>query len=711
MTRFLFSALVLSALLVSGCGGCGDDAAVEPDAELEPDANADTVAPTTTASPIGGTYRTQPTVTLTADEPATIYWTNDGNEPSTSSTNGESPLTVSGTTIRFFAVDEAGNQESLKRVDYVIDRLGPTAIADFTATPDGNDVDLTWANPTDAGFTDVVVARVTDLSTTLAADGETYAANDTLGASTIVYVGSAEAFTDTARGPGHHTYVAWAHYDTGVYAEGRNAATRIATPTQTCQITIDVTGGTATVATQPANFTLAISSYANTGGAITMDVAVTSGLAGIAFNPKLAFTDVTGTGGAPTIDNDDDIITVDGGPAESFYLGPEGLANGATVTASMAITAAAATAITLDCVVLEDPGIYAGEWDCPETLPGGLVDVRTQVAHRGLPAPSRFGPTPGRRTPTTACAAWKTLLLSPDQRYLYAGPRAGKLIAKIDTTTLTSVGGLDVTVAGTSGSASELWLDPSGRRLYAGVNDGAHGGGPNEGTAASSSVLNLVVEIATADMTEVSRHQVGMGDATHRMLRMKPSPDGRRAAVSIGSNYLVTSNSELHFWDLSTWTELDTDSATAGIQSFALGDIRATSVEFDASGRYAVVATGGEDTNIHFGLVDLTAMTLQALVAPDGNTLRAATWDGDVFWLWVQAQTQLHTLVPSTATIASVGTSGDTSLNLPRAARRVGDRLVIQGNSNWWIVDATTGAIIESFSAFEHSSHVLALTR
>ena len=91
--------LVLGLLALSGCGGCGDDAAVDPDAEIEVDANPDTTAPTTTASPISGTYRAPPTVTLTADEPATIYWTNDGNEPSTSSTNGPSPLTVSGTTI------------------------------------------------------------------------------------------------------------------------------------------------------------------------------------------------------------------------------------------------------------------------------------------------------------------------------------------------------------------------------------------------------------------------------------------------------------------------------------------------------------------------------------------------------------------------------------------------------------------------------------
>ncbi len=46
----------------------------------------DTIAPTVTANPVSGNYDTIQSVTLTADEQATIYYTTDGSIPTTSST-------------------------------------------------------------------------------------------------------------------------------------------------------------------------------------------------------------------------------------------------------------------------------------------------------------------------------------------------------------------------------------------------------------------------------------------------------------------------------------------------------------------------------------------------------------------------------------------------------------------------------------------------
>ena len=70
----------------------------------------DTVLPETLANPSGGTYGTVRSVTLTANETATIYYTLDGTEPTTSSSVYGTPIPVtSSLTLKYFAKDLAGN--------------------------------------------------------------------------------------------------------------------------------------------------------------------------------------------------------------------------------------------------------------------------------------------------------------------------------------------------------------------------------------------------------------------------------------------------------------------------------------------------------------------------------------------------------------------------------------------------------------------------
>jgi FtsP/CotA-like multicopper oxidase with cupredoxin domain len=74
----------------------------------------DTTPPVTTAGPITGIYSGAPVnVSLTASEPSTIYYTTDGTTPSTSSSVYTGPLFLGATTtIKYFAVDSAGNVEA-----------------------------------------------------------------------------------------------------------------------------------------------------------------------------------------------------------------------------------------------------------------------------------------------------------------------------------------------------------------------------------------------------------------------------------------------------------------------------------------------------------------------------------------------------------------------------------------------------------------------
>src|SRR6185369_9124204 len=87
-------------------------------------ATVDNTAPVTTANPSGKTFSSGFTVTLTANEPATIYYTTNGVDPTTTSVNGTNtvpniPISTT-TTLKFFAVDSAGNKEAIKTETYTL---------------------------------------------------------------------------------------------------------------------------------------------------------------------------------------------------------------------------------------------------------------------------------------------------------------------------------------------------------------------------------------------------------------------------------------------------------------------------------------------------------------------------------------------------------------------------------------------------------------
>lgn len=81
----------------------------------------DVTAPTTTASPAGGTYTSAQTVTLAASETATIYYTTNGATPTTSSPVYSAPITVTPpATLKYFAVDAVGNKAAVKTQIYAV---------------------------------------------------------------------------------------------------------------------------------------------------------------------------------------------------------------------------------------------------------------------------------------------------------------------------------------------------------------------------------------------------------------------------------------------------------------------------------------------------------------------------------------------------------------------------------------------------------------
>lgn len=85
----------------------------------------DTSAPTVTASEIGGNYNATQTVTLNVtddlDQNSTIYYTTDGSDPTVNSNKYTGPISISSTTtLKFMAVDDAGNISPVQTETYTI---------------------------------------------------------------------------------------------------------------------------------------------------------------------------------------------------------------------------------------------------------------------------------------------------------------------------------------------------------------------------------------------------------------------------------------------------------------------------------------------------------------------------------------------------------------------------------------------------------------
>jgi parallel beta-helix repeat protein len=81
----------------------------------------DNSIPTVSITNPGGSYTTSTTVVLKMNEPGTIYYTLNGTNPTTSSSKYASPIVISSNkTLKYFAVNLAGNKSQIYSQTYII---------------------------------------------------------------------------------------------------------------------------------------------------------------------------------------------------------------------------------------------------------------------------------------------------------------------------------------------------------------------------------------------------------------------------------------------------------------------------------------------------------------------------------------------------------------------------------------------------------------
>lgn len=117
---------------------------------------ADTSPPMVTASPQSGTYGPGTTITLSANEPASIYYTTDGSIPTAASTRYAEPIPLgTSMTVKYLGVDSALNVSDVGQQAYVLDATPPEVIVSPAAGtyPVGQQITLTANEPSTIYYT------------------------------------------------------------------------------------------------------------------------------------------------------------------------------------------------------------------------------------------------------------------------------------------------------------------------------------------------------------------------------------------------------------------------------------------------------------------------------------------------------------------------------------------------------------------------------
>ncbi len=630
MRASILLAAALASSLLASCGGveCGPGTFADGDTCIgfDPD---DTTPPTTTVSPAGGRSR-EPlpsVVTLTTDEPATIFYSTDGTVPDPATSPGEaSPVTIvgitQGMTVTYLAVDRAGNQTEVETATYESDLAPPPAVTDLTVTLAGTIPTVRWTHPAGSDHAGVVVARIIDAIDGHPTPGMTsYSAGQAITSSVqVVAAGPVTELVDTARPPGPVRYAVWTRDDLGNYS--RPVAARAAIPLGplTATLTYDATAGTLTAGPSAGVVDVAASTATRTGTTLTISLAVRNRSSEHFANPKIA---VGVTGGAF-------VTGADGVVANRPYrrLAPLVLAPGATDTRPLVLgNVTDGSTITLALELVHDPLVTS-----MHNRNGRLnaYDLRTSTVHTPL-AISGFGPNDrvgGKPRPA----------LRTGGRYLDV-PTSHASIERFDLVTGTSV--RVATLASIGQRANVIGLVPVDAGMIAVVKRGGHRG-------------DGAVELVRLDeaLVEIERvpQPVRIAQGFRRVVR---SPDGTTIGMPVTGG--------IQLFDVATLSAIDGDPISSGINPVAT-TLTSTIAAFEMLDGGDLIAIGRHASNtakislVRRGPSGYSATDLATIPAVSGINTKAlntaVTPDGRV---WLAFSHTLRVFDPDSNQLSTVG--------------------------------------------------------
>lgn len=580
----------------------------------------DKTPPVTTASPAGGRTREAipDIVTLTTDEPARIYYTIDGSDPDPTTQAGEtSPAAVvgveQGTTLKYFAIDRAGNREELVTTTFDSDTTAPAPVTGLALSLAGATPTLTWANPTDPDFAGTVIARVADAVDVEPTPGQLYTAPATLSPSLeIVAVGTATQFVDTARPAGTVRYVAWTFDDVGNYSAPLTVRDELPLGSLAAQFTF--ANGTLTAVTTPANLDLATTTATLAGTTLTLSLAVKNTSATYFQNLK---AEVTGVANAAFSGSDG---TADGFAFKS--LGPEILAPGATVTRDLTFTGVSTATVTIDLAFAHHPSLLSTAGRFVQSH--HLVDLGSGKATPILTATSR-GPNDranGRVRPSRLVGG----------RYLDI-PTTHGAIERWDLVTRKFVFGTRLTDSDTA-RVNVQGLYSTARATYAIVKYG----GKRRIAAAELVQLDEGLRIVA---------RLALPNDDRGFTRPAFSPDGNLMAIPLQGGVALV--------DLQTMTQVDaTPSTPFSVDMFEPGFVESIrGVEFfdDTNGLVVLARKNGKAAIIRRTADDYTVEAFQHPTTTTRGCSVVTAPDGKI---WMAFQAGLRVFDPATGAISSI---------------------------------------------------------
>ncbi len=542
------------------------------------------------------------TVHIQSDEPATIYYTIDGTEPTTDSPSAPDEVVIPNVPddaqLRTFAIDLAGNvSPELVRI-WIIDRDGLPPPLDFKLTLGGDNATrtVTWTMPPDPRPGGMLIARVDGRYTANPVSGQTYNVGDSLAPGmTVVAVTGPDAtgsFTETmTAGPGLVRYLGWGFDSLENYGPPAGDYAVVAMPAQSANVAVSAGAGTLTVTTPPSQLGLS-GSASLSGTTLSVRLALKNTTQRVLFAPKLVLTSALPTG----VTWSDPTGTL-GAPAQPYRAYGAALLPGASLDATLTFAGASSSTQLALAFAIQDGRVMTASMSSygtssegaivDATAGGDVLDLAAGVNGDG----GGMGMVRGGFT--------------PDGR-LVAGSRTAGAVMSFDLASGRRT--QTITLRPEKAYIPQLILDKSGSTAYAVVANGhPHRVNGNGGSGSDTQLVRL----DTATLTEYGP-RLDLGLSLDHSIDM--SPDGKTLIIASG---------------LTAQGILVVDLATFTLKSPIVPPFRAQLAFYEPDGSIIAV---GEQIAVYGPSGELAAMYATP-GATGGKVRRAAVDPNHVLWI------------------------------------------------------------------------------